>query len=370
MPWCVRKCPYCDFNSHTAPDVLPAEKYIQALVSDLEQDLPLIWGRPVQSVFFGGGTPSLFSADQIATFLSSVRALLDLRPDVEITLEANPGTIERDSFTAYAQAGVNRVSLGVQSFDDELLKRIGRIHGRQEIERSLQSLRSAELSNFNIDLMFALPGQSLAQSRQDIELAIKAGPAHVSFYQLTIEPNTAFAAQPPSLPADDLAWDMQQAGLDMLQSNAYTQYEISAVSQADKQSRHNMNYWRYGDFLAIGAGAHGKITMAAEGRVQRFSKHRHPKRYLQGLDTGDWRAETRYLSEQELVFEFFLNQLRLKQGVSIEDFQARTGLPWTIVESRVQNAVDRDLLTLQHGRVSTTSLGWRFVNDIQQMFLP
>jgi oxygen-independent coproporphyrinogen-3 oxidase len=370
MPWCVRKCPYCDFNSHTAPDELPAEEYIQALVADLEQDLPLIWGRPVQSVFFGGGTPSLFSADHIATFLSSVRALLDLRPDVEITLEANPGTVERDSFTAYAQGGVNRVSLGVQSFDDELLKRIGRIHGRQEIERSLQSLHSAGMSNFNIDLMFALPGQSLAQSGRDIELAIKAGPAHVSFYQLTIEPNTAFAAQPPGLPADDLAWDMQQAGLDTLQSNAYRQYEISAFALADKQSRHNMNYWRYGDFLAVGAGAHGKITMAAEGRVQRFAKHRHPKRYLQGLKTGDWRAETRYLNEEELVFEFFLNQLRLKQGVRIEDFEARTGLAWTIVESRVQKAVEKGLLVTQHGYVSPTLLGWRFVNDIQQMFLP
>ena len=370
MPWCVRKCPYCDFNSHTAPDELPAGKYIQALVADLEQDLPLIWGRPVQSVFFGGGTPSLFSAEHIAGFLSSVRALLDLRPDVEISLEANPGTVERDSFTAYAQAGVNRVSLGVQSFDDELLKRIGRIHGRQEIERSLQSLHSAGISNFNIDLMFALPGQRLDQSRQDIELAIKAGPAHVSFYQLTIEPNTVFAAQPPDLPADNLAWDMQQAGLELLEANAYKQYEISAFAQADKRCRHNMNYWRYGDFLAVGAGAHGKITMAAESSVQRFAKHRHPKRYLQGLRKGDWRAETRLLSEDELVFEFFLNQLRLKQGLSINDFQARTGLPWTAVESRVQKAVDRNLLHLQHGRVSPTSLGWRFVNDIQQMFLP
>lgn len=370
MPWCVRKCPYCDFNSHTAPDELPAGEYIQALVADLEQDLPLIWGRPVQSVFFGGGTPSLFSAEHIARFLSSVRALLDLRPDVEITLEANPGTVERDSFTAYAQAGVNRVSLGVQSFDDELLKRIGRIHGRKEIERSLQSLHSAGISNFNIDLMFALPGQRLDQSRQDIELAIKAGPAHVSFYQLTIEPNTEFAAQPPDLPADDLAWDMQQAGLELLEANGYTQYEISAFAQADRRSRHNMNYWRYGDFLAVGAGAHGKITMAAEGSVQRFAKHRHPKRYLQGPGTGDWRAETRFLSEDELVFEFFLNQLRLKQGLGINDFQARTGLPWTAVESRVQKAVDRNLLHLQHGRVSPTSLGWRFVNDIQQMFLP
>ena len=370
MPWCVRKCPYCDFNSHTVPESLPADKYIEALVADLEQELPPIWGRPVQSIYFGGGTPSLFSAEQIATFLSAARARLDLRPDVEITLEANPGTIERDSFSAYAEAGINRVSLGVQSFDDKLLKRIGRIHGRQEIERSLESLGVAGISNFNIDLMFALPGQSPEQSRRDIELAINAGPAHVSFYQLTIEPNTAFAAQPPRLPDDDLAWEMQQTGLDMLEAAAYKQYEISAFAQAQRQSRHNMNYWRYGDFLAIGAGAHGKITTPADGRVHRYAKHRHPKRYLQARQSGDWLAETRVASAEERVFEFFLNQLRLKQGVYINDFSARTGLPWELVESRVQKAVDKGLLEVQHERVCPTVLGWKFVNDIQQMFLP
>ena len=370
MPWCVRKCPYCDFNSHAAPDNLPAEEYIQALVADLEQELPLVWGRPVQSVYFGGGTPSLFSAGQIATFLSAARARLDLRPDVEITLEANPGTIERDSFTAYAQAGINRVSLGVQSFDDGLLKSIGRIHGRQEIEQSLQSLCSAGITNFNIDLMFALPGQSAAQSRHDIELAMKASPAHISFYHLTIEPNTAFAAQPPRLPDHEAGWDMHQAGLQLLETNSYQQYEISAFAQAGKQSRHNVNYWRYGDFLAIGAGAHGKVTIAAEGQVRRYSKHRHPKRYLKGLLNGDWHAETRVLSDEELVFEFFLNQLRLRQGVTVDDFSVRTGLPWDIVESRVQHAVDRGLLEVRDERLGHTSLGWNFVNDIQQLFLP
>ena len=370
MPWCVRKCPYCDFNSHTVADELPAENYIRALVADLEQDLPLVWGRPVQSIYFGGGTPSLFSADRIADFLSAARARLNLRPDVEITLEANPGTIEHDSFSAYAQAGINRVSLGVQSFDDKLLKSIGRIHGRSEIEQSLRSLSSAGISNFNIDLMFALPGQSPDQSRRDIELAINAGPAHISFYQLTIEPNTAFAAQPPALPVDDMAWDMQQSGLDMLEASAYGQYEISAFAQAEKQSRHNVNYWRYGDFLAIGAGAHGKITTAADGRVQRYAKHRHPRRYLQGLQNGDWRAETRILSDEELVFEFFLNQLRLKQGVTIDDFSLRTGLPWSVVESRVHRAVEKGLLEVRDKRVCPTDLGWRFVNDTQQIFLP
>lgn len=370
MPWCVRKCPYCDFNSHTKPDEFPADNYIRALVADLEQDLPLVWGRPVQSIYFGGGTPSLFSADLIADFLSAARARLDLRPDVEITLEANPGTIEHDSFSAYAQAGINRVSLGVQSFDDKLLKSIGRIHGRGEIEQSLKSLSSAGITNFNIDLMFALPGQSPDQSRHDIELAINAGPSHISFYQLTIEPNTAFAAQPPVLPVDDVAWDMQQSGLDLLEANAYGQYEISAFAQSEKQSRHNMNYWRYGDFLAIGAGAHGKITTAADGRVQRYAKHRHPRRYLQGLQNEDWRAETRVLSDEELVFEFFLNQLRLKQGVTIDDFSLRTGLPWSVVESRVNTALEKGLLELHDKRVCPTDLGWRFVNDTQQIFLP
>jgi putative oxygen-independent coproporphyrinogen III oxidase len=370
MPWCVRKCPYCDFNSHAAPESLPAGDYIKALVADLEQDVPLVWGRPVHSIYFGGGTPSLFSADQIAGFLSAVRARLDLRPDVEITLEANPGTIEHDSFTAYAKAGINRVSLGAQSFDDDVLKRIGRIHGRDDIEQSLRSLKSAGITNFNMDLMYALPGQSLVQSRGDVELAINANPAHISFYQLTIEPNTAFAAQPPALPEEDLAWEMQETGLHMLEAAGYGQYEISAFAQGERLSRHNINYWRYGDFLAVGAGAHAKITTPADGKVQRYIKHRHPRRYLQGLESGDWLAERRVLGSDERVFEFFLNQLRLKHGVYIDDFSVRTGLSWEVVESRVQRAIDKGLLEIQQNRARPTGLGWKFVNDIQQIFLP
>jgi putative oxygen-independent coproporphyrinogen III oxidase len=370
MPWCVRKCPYCDFNSHAAPEQLPADDYVRALISDLEQDLPMIWGRPVGSIYFGGGTPSLFSAELIGTFLSAVRARLDLRPDIEVTLEANPGTIEHDSFSAYSEVGINRVSLGVQSFDDVLLKRIGRIHGRNEIDKSLQSLQHAGISNFNIDLMFALPGQNSAQSKRDVELAVDANPAHISFYQLTIEPNTLFASQPPQLPIDDLAWDMQQTGTDLLGSADYGQYEVSAFARTDKQSRHNLNYWQYGDFLAIGAGAHGKITLAAENSIMRYAKHRHPKRYLQGLEDGDWVAERRELKKDERIFEFFLNQLRLKQGVKKSDFSARTGLPWQMVESRVQEAINRDLLKDEQNWLRPTKLGWRFVNDIQQLFLP
>lgn len=370
MPWCVRKCPYCDFNSHTAPQDIPATNYIQALVADLEQDLPLAWGRPVASIYFGGGTPSLFSADHISEFLSAARARLNLRPDVEITLEANPGTIEHDSFSAYAQAGINRVSLGVQSFDNELLGRIGRIHGLDEIEQSLRSLKSAGILNFNIDLMYALPGQNLARLRQDIDMAMDANPSHISFYHLTIEPNTAFAARPPALPEDDLAWEMQQTGLELLEEGGYDQYEVSAFAREGLQSRHNMNYWRYGDFLAVGAGAHGKITLPAAGEVQRYSKHRHPKRYLAGLENGDWSAEKRLLSSEDLVFEFFLNQLRLKQGVHVGDFSARTGQPWQVVEARADEAIEKGLLQVHQERLRPTELGWRFVNDIQQMFLP
>ncbi len=370
MPWCVRKCPYCDFNSHAVPEQLPAEEYIRALLADLETDLHLVWGRPVQSIYFGGGTPSLFRAELIGEFLSSVKALLDVRPDVEITLEANPGTIERDSFSAYAQAGINRVSLGVQSFDDELLGRIGRIHSRTEVEQSIVSLGVAGITNFNIDLMYALPGQSPAQSERDIQLAIEASPAHVSFYHLTIEPNTVFQAQPPTLPLDDVAWGMQQTGLEMLEASGYGQYEISAFAKRSMQSRHNMNYWRYGDFLAIGAGAHGKITTPFDEKVQRYAKHRHPKRYLQGLKNGDWLAEKRLVSDEERVFEFFLNQLRLRQGVFIDDFSARTGLSWRVAQVRVQKAVDRGLLKFHNRRLTPTELGWKFVNDTQQIFLP
>lgn len=370
MPWCVRKCPYCDFNSHTAPKTLPGKKYIQALVADLDEDLPLVWGRPLQSIYFGGGTPSLFAADLIAQFLSAARARLGFRPDIEVTLEANPGTVEHDSFSAYREAGINRVSLGVQSFDNELLRRIGRIHGRQEVEQCLLSLEEAGISNFNIDLMFALPGQDSGQSETDVALAIAARPAHISFYQLTVEPNTAFFASPPPLPGDDVAWNMQQHGLAMLETAGFRQYEISACAQPDLQSRHNLNYWRYGDFLALGAGAHGKITAPADGTVMRYAKHRHPRRYLQGLESGDWLAEKRFLSGEELVFEFFLNQLRLKSGVHVDDFGARTGLPWQVVEQRVQLAVDRGLLERDDRRLKPTPLGWRFVNDIQQIFLP
>lgn len=370
MPWCVRKCPYCDFNSHAFKDEFPASDYIRALVADLESDLPLVWGRVVKSVYFGGGTPSLFAAGLINDFLSAVRARLDLHPAAEITLEANPGTVEHDSFSAYAQAGINRVSLGVQSFDDGALERLGRIHASDEVESCLQALHESGIDNFNIDLMYALPGQDIERARDDVRRAIAAGPAHISYYQLTLEPNTAFAAAPPVLPDEDSAWQIQQSGVEMLASAGFDQYELSAYARDGRQCRHNMNYWTFGDFLAIGAGAHGKITTMADEQVTRYAKHRHPRQYMQGLNNGDWLAQSQVLAQEDLVFEFFLNRLRLKQGFSVDDFCTRTGLAWDCVEPRVRQAVDKGLLEVRDARVTTSSLGWKFVNDIQQMFLP
>jgi putative oxygen-independent coproporphyrinogen III oxidase len=370
LPWCVQKCPYCDFNSHAVPEDMPGDEYVQALLRDLEEELPLVWGRPVHSIFFGGGTPSLFSARQIETLLSGFRSLLPLSPDVEVTLEANPGTIEHDSFTAYREAGVNRISLGVQSFDDQRLQDIGRIHGRAEVEKAVASIHRAGLRNFNIDLMYALPGQSTQSALADVKAAIQCEPTHISHYQLTIEPNTEFHARPPVIPDDEVAWEMLQVCRAALEHAGFGQYEISAWSRPDMQCRHNMNYWRYGDFLGIGAGAHGKITVPAEQTARRRIRQRHPRAWMQGVAEGTGVAEDRRLDEVERVFEFFLNQLRLRKGVMKEQFRPRTGVDWSEVEDRVQVAVDKGLLKDEDGFLVPTDLGWRFSNEIQALFLP
>jgi putative oxygen-independent coproporphyrinogen III oxidase len=370
LPWCVQKCPYCDFNSHALKAAIPSEQYVRALLADLENDLPLVWGRPVHSVFFGGGTPSLFSAAAIDELLTGIRSRLMLAPAAEITLEANPGTIEHDSFSAYRDAGINRVSLGVQSFDDAVLKAIGRIHGRDEVENAIASLHRAGLANFNLDLMFGLPGQSLQMALDDVQQALAHQPAHLSHYQLTLEPNTAFHAHPPELPDEDLCWEMQEQSANLLQSAGFEQYEISAWSLPGKSCQHNLNYWRYGDFLGIGAGAHAKLTLPASDEIRRMSKLRHPTAYMAALQHGGWRAEDRVLGSEERKFEFFLNQLRLRQGVRLADFGPRTGLPEASLDDALAQAFERGLLQRQGGTLLATELGWRFVNDIQALFLP
>lgn len=366
LPWCVRKCPYCDFNSHQVREGVPFEEYSRALIEDLEQDLPLVWGRPVSSIYFGGGTPSLFNAGHIDSLLSGIRSRLAVAPAAEVTLEANPGTIERDSFEAYKQAGINRVSLGVQSFDDQSLQKIGRIHGSEEVRVSLTSLRQAGLDNFNIDLMYGLPGQSTEGALEDIRQAIAFEPAHISHYQLTIEPNTAFAASPPRLPEEDASWDMQTRAAELLASAGYEQYEISAWSRPGLRSRHNLNYWRYGDFLGIGAGAHAKITDVPANLIRRLSKQRHPRQFM----GGRYRAEDRSIQDSERVFEYFLNRLRLNEPIHRDDFSARTGLAWSEVSVRVDKAISKGLLNEINGHLYHSETGWRFVNDIQAMFLP
>jgi len=370
LPWCLSKCPYCDFNSHAVTGEPPTEAYVDCLLRDLEQDLPLTWGRTVQTVFFGGGTPSLFSAAQFERLLGGIRARLPLAPQAEITMEANPGALEHDRFAAYRDAGINRFSLGVQSFDDGALARLGRIHGRADVLAAVASLREAGCDNFNLDLMFALPGQELAGALDDVQRAIDCGPSHVSHYQLTLEPNTAFHANPPRLPDDDLAWDMQEACAQRLSAAGFLPYEISAWSRPGRECRHNLNYWRYGDFLGIGAGAHGKLTLAATGEIRRRVRLRHPKAWMAAVRAGEGAlAEDRSLGREDRVFEFFLNRLRLREGVSASQFSAVTGLPWSAVEKRVAAAVGRGLLAAEGDGFRTTELGWRFNNDLQQMFL-
>jgi putative oxygen-independent coproporphyrinogen III oxidase len=370
LPWCVRKCPYCDFNSHALKGDLPGDEYVEALLKDLEQELPLVWGRPVHSIFFGGGTPSLFSAKQIAALMSGIRSRLRVSPEAEVTLEANPGTTEHDSFSAYREVGVNRVSLGVQSFNDDRLSDIGRIHGRAEVEQAVAAIHHSGIQNFNIDLMFALPGQSPGEALEDVRDAVACEPAHISHYQLTIEPNTAFHASPPVLPDEDSSWEMQQECGQALSQAGYEQYEISAWARPGSQCRHNLNYWRYGDFIGIGAGAHGKLTLPSEQTVRRRVRQRHPRSWMEGVWQGKGIIEDRALDQDERIFEFFLNQLRLRDGVQKSQLKPRAGVAWSEVAARVEAAIEKGLLRDDNELLSPTDLGWRFSNEIQAIFLP
>jgi oxygen-independent coproporphyrinogen-3 oxidase len=350
---------------------VPERRYVDALLRDLEQEVALVWGRSVQTVFFGGGTPSLFSAEAFERLLSGVRGLLPLSPEAEITLEANPGALEHDRFDAYRDAGINRFSLGVQSFDDSALAALGRIHGRAEIERAVDGLHTAGIANFNLDLMYALPGQTPEAALADLRAALDCRPAHISRYQLTIEPNTAFHVNPPALPDDDTAWAMQEAGEGLLAESGFAQYEVSAWSLPGRECRHNLNYWSYGDFLGIGAGAHGKLTLASGQSIRRRVRLRHPAAWMAAVqESAGALAEDRVLDSAERVFEFFLNQLRLRAGVDLAQFESRTGLGLDVVRDRVAQAVREGLLNDDGGRLTHTELGWRFGNELQALFLP
>ena len=370
LPWCVRKCPYCDFNSHAAKGALPLDAYIDALLADLDFDLPLAWGRIVHSVFFGGGTPSLFPPEAIDRFLQQASARLRFAPEVEITLETNPGTVEHGPFPGYRAAGVNRLSFGVQSFDDGCLQRLGRIHSSSDAERAVKSAQDAGFDNLNLDLMYALPQQTLAMALDDVERAIALAPTHLSHYQLTLEPNTVFAARVPAgIPDEDSAWDMQEACQALLADAGFGQYEISAYARDGRQCRHNLNYWRFGDYLGIGAGAHGKLTLGATQQVLRRWKLKHPADYQAKAGTAAAVGGDEYLTEQRLPFDFMLNALRLNEGVPMAMFEARTGLPAAAIADRVALARARGWLEADPGWLRPTELGRRFANDVIGLFL-
>lgn len=370
FPWCVRKCPYCDFNSHTLRDELPEDAYVDALLRDLELELPAVWGRPIQTIFMGGGTPSLFSAQAINRLLSGIRARLPLRPDLEVTLEANPGTVERERFAAYREAGINRLSIGVQSLDDRHLKALGRIHDAAQAVQATHAARAAGFENFNIDLMFGLPEQSIDQALNDLTAAIELRPDHLSWYQLTLEPNTLFAARPPTLPDDDQKGEMQQLGQLLCARSGYTQYEVSAFARPGKTCRHNRNYWCFGDYIGIGAGAHGKITDAAKGVIRRTWKKRQPAAYLKSAHAEGPVDGHRVLSESEAVFEFALNRFRLTQPFTLDDFEACCGLESGWITPMIRRAQADGLLNFDGERVQHTAQGWLFLNDLLERFLP
>ncbi len=367
LPWCIRKCPYCDFNSHEMRQQdLPEQRYIDALLADLDAALPLVWGRSVVSIFFGGGTPSLFSPEAIERLISALRARLKLSPDCEITLEANPGTFEKDRFRAFCAAGVTRLSVGVQSFNDAHLKAIGRVHDRAQALAALEEA-ARSFDTFNLDLMYALPGQTLAELRQDVDQALAFAPPHLSIYHLTIEPNTYFAKHPPQVPEDDEAYAMldlltERTGLAGLQ-----RYEVSAYAQPGHHCRHNLNYWQFGDYLGIGAGAHSKLSFAH--RIVRQVRTREPRLYMERALAGQAMAQEEEVKRADLPFEFMLNALRLRQGFALAEFSERTGLALTAIQQGLEEAERKGWITRDLARVLPTERGFDFLSDLQSLFL-
>ena len=368
LPWCVRKCPYCDFNSHHKPaEGLPEMAYVKALLEDVEHDLPKIWGRRIHSIFIGGGTPSLFSGEAFEELFNGLRARLNFKPGIEITLEANPGTVERQFFQAYHEIGINRLSLGVQSFEAEKLKALGRIHSTEEALSALGVARDAGFENINIDLMFGLPQQSLEEALLDLQTALAQQTPHLSWYQLTLEPNTLFYKQPPILPNEDHLWEIQQAGQALLKEQGFINYEVSAYSKPGKNCQHNRNYWEFGDYLGIGAGAHSKITDMAQQSIKRFWKHKQPKQYLNSQANFIGGEST--VLPTALPFEFMLNALRLQEPISAALFAARTGLAWSELTPTLEQAAAKQLLSFDEQQLIVTDLGKQFLNDLMALFL-
>ena len=369
VPWCVRKCPYCDFNSHDNHQALQEDAYIDALIRDLEQELPLVWGRTINTVFIGGGTPSLFSAEAYDRLFSSVRALLPLHHDAEITLEANPGTVEAGRFREYRDVGINRLSIGIQSFDQDALQSLGRIHDSQQAIKAVEYAHQAGFDSFNLDLMFGLPGQDENKARHDVETAIALAPPHISYYQLTIEPNTLFYAQPPSLPDDDPIYDWQLANQARLAKAGYMQYETSAYAQQGHQCRHNVNYWRFGDYIGIGAGAHGKISSTSPQQIQRRVKQKQPQKYMETAGTEAGLVEQTYVSTDDVGFEFMLNAMRLLDGVPTPLFQQHTGVPISTIKQAMQKAEQLELLEHTIAKIRPTEKGQRYLNSLIELFI-
>ena len=370
FPWCEKKCPYCDFNSHQVKDGVQGfdeERYIKALITDLETELPRIWGRQVHSIFIGGGTPSLLSPTGMNDLLSAIRARVNLEPGAEITMEANPGSVEADKFTAFAKSGINRVSLGIQSFQDEQLKALGRIHNGEEAKQAI-AIAVENFKSVNIDLMYGLPNQSLAAAKADIETALSFKTPHLSLYNLTLEPNTYFANFPPKLPSEDEIDAIFEQNLELLTAAGYKRYEVSAYAKKDQECKHNLNYWRFGDYIGIGAGAHGKISFP--DKVTRQVRERHPETYMQAMESkGNALIESREVSAKDLPFEFMLNTLRLTDGVETKTFSERTGLPLHVISKGLEEASKKGLLDDNPTALKATDLGLRYLNNLQEHFL-
>ncbi len=368
LPWCLRKCPYCDFNSHAVRGEIPESSYVDALLADLDQDLALAGDRPLISIFIGGGTPSLFSPPALERLLRGIGERIAWTPEIEITLEANPGTVESDRFAAFRALGINRLSLGVQSFQDDKLKRLGRIHDGGEAIRAVEIARRAGFSNLNLDLMFGLPGQSVADALVDLETALALHPDHLSWYQLTLEPNTLFAKYPPPLPEDEQLWEIQCAGLEKLAEAGFERYEISAHARNGKRCRHNLNYWRFGDYLGIGAGAHGKITDPSDETILRYWKIRHPEHYIEKASTdarlGGWQP----VGETEKPLEFLMNTLRLREGFTPARFESRTGMDYRTIAARIEDLIAEGWLVREGGAVRCSERGWNFLDSILGRF--